>query len=97
MVMELLTLKDACQHTPKGVEVDASGCPMDEDNDGVPDYLDKEKGTKSGAQVNEMGMEITDELLAARASARDSIETVRHESFSEDASLSTLNKISDKH
>ena len=78
----IIDTEDACQHTPKGVEVDASGCPMDEDNDGVPDYLDKEKGTKSGAQVNEMGMEITDELLAARASARDSIETVRHESFS---------------
>ena len=91
----IIDIKDACQNTPKGVEVDASGCPMDEDNDGVPDYLDKEKGTKSGAQVNEMGMEITDELLAARASARDSIETVRHESFSEDASLSTLNKISE--
>ena len=91
----IIDTEDACQHTPKGVEVDASGCPMDEDNDGVPDYLDKEKGTKSGAQVNEMGMEITDELLAARASARDSIETIRHESFSEDASLATLNKISD--
>lgn len=91
----IIDIEDDCQNTPKGVEVDASGCPMDEDNDGIPDYQDEEKGTKSGAQVNEMGIEITDDLLAARASARDSIETVRHESFSEDASLATLNKISD--
>ena len=91
----VIDIKDACQHTPKGVEVDASGCPMDEDSDGVPDYLDEEKGTKIGAQVNETGREITDELLAARASARDSIETIRHESFSDAASLATLKRISD--
>jgi len=91
----IFDVDDLCQHTPKGVEVDASGCPMDEDTDGVPDYLDKEKGTKKGAQVDELGRELTDEILAARASAQDSIETVRHETFSDDASLATLNKISD--
>jgi OmpA-OmpF porin, OOP family len=31
---------DKCPDTPKGVEVDALGCPIDSDNDGVPDYLD---------------------------------------------------------
>ena len=33
--------KDLCPNTPKGVAVDASGCPIDTDGDGVPDYLDK--------------------------------------------------------
>jgi OOP family OmpA-OmpF porin len=32
--------KDKCPNTPKGVKVDANGCPADSDGDGVPDYLD---------------------------------------------------------
>jgi OOP family OmpA-OmpF porin len=32
--------KDKCPNTPKGVKVDANGCPADTDGDGVPDYLD---------------------------------------------------------
>lgn len=33
--------KDKCPNTPKGVKVDANGCPLDSDRDGVPDYQDK--------------------------------------------------------
>jgi OOP family OmpA-OmpF porin len=33
--------KDKCANTPKGVAVDATGCPLDADKDGVLDYLDK--------------------------------------------------------
>ncbi len=32
---------DKCPNTPKGITVDALGCPLDTDKDGVPDYLDK--------------------------------------------------------
>ena len=32
--------KDQCPNTPKGVKVDANGCPLDRDNDGVADYQD---------------------------------------------------------
>ena len=32
---------DKCPDTPKGVKVDAKGCPVDTDGDGVADYLDK--------------------------------------------------------
>jgi outer membrane protein OmpA-like peptidoglycan-associated protein len=42
--------KDQCKDTPKGVKVDANGCPIDTDADGVPDYQDKcpnETGTSS--------------------------------------------------
>ncbi|MBQ1858546.1 MAG: OmpA family protein [Paludibacteraceae bacterium] len=31
---------DMCLDTPRGVEVDSVGCPIDTDHDGVPDYLD---------------------------------------------------------
>ncbi|MGZ4036850.1 MAG: hypothetical protein ACXVPQ_03425 [Bacteroidia bacterium] len=38
-------LNDDCQGTPKGVQVDRHGCPLDSDNDDIPDYLDKEPNT----------------------------------------------------
>ena len=47
--------KDQCPGTPKGVKVDATGCPLDSDGDGVPDYLDKCPGTPAGASVDRTG------------------------------------------
>src|SRR5699024_3699842 len=41
--------------TPSGVTVDEKGCPLDSDNDGVPDYLDKCPNTPDGVTVNEEG------------------------------------------
>ncbi|MGI4761058.1 MAG: OmpA family protein, partial [Janthinobacterium lividum] len=32
---------DKCPGTPAGVKVDATGCPLDGDGDGVPDYQDR--------------------------------------------------------
>jgi OOP family OmpA-OmpF porin len=49
---------DECPDTPKGVEVDAVGCPIDSDGDGVPDYLDKCPGTPSGVEVDTKGCPI---------------------------------------
>jgi len=49
---------DQCPDTPKGVEVDAAGCPIDSDGDGVPDYLDKCPGTPPGVEVDEAGCPI---------------------------------------
>jgi len=46
---------DECPDTPKGVEVDAVGCPLDSDGDGVPDYLDKCPGTPAGVEVDAVG------------------------------------------
>jgi OmpA-OmpF porin, OOP family len=40
------------------VEVDKNGCPLDEDLDGVPDYLDQCPGTPPGAQVDDKGCEL---------------------------------------
>ncbi len=46
---------DACPDTPRGVQVDARGCPVDSDGDGVPDYLDKCPNTPRGATVDADG------------------------------------------
>lgn len=51
--------EDECPYTPKGVEVFANGCPLDDDNDGIPNYLDNEPMTRAffhdekGKGVNE--------------------------------------------
>jgi hypothetical protein len=52
---------DVCPNTEPGVKVDFRGCPFDEDRDGVPDYLDKQKGTVLDALgVRENGIRILD-------------------------------------
>ncbi|GAB2711252.1 OmpA family protein [Halomonas garicola] len=40
---------------PAGVAVDAEGCPLDSDNDGVPDYRDECPGTPAGVEVDAKG------------------------------------------
>jgi hypothetical protein len=56
---------DNCPGTPLGVATDSTGCPVDSDKDGVYDYLDKEQFSRAGAFVNDDGVEITEESLAA--------------------------------
>ena len=46
---------DQCPGTPKGAKVDAKGCPVDTDGDGVYDYRDQCPGTPKGARVDERG------------------------------------------
>ncbi|MGD8441586.1 MAG: OmpA family protein, partial [Holophagae bacterium] len=46
---------DKCPNTPRGVQVDSVGCPLDSDGDGVPDYLDECPGTPRGVPVNDDG------------------------------------------
>ncbi|WP_434985566.1 OmpA family protein [Vreelandella zhaodongensis] len=40
---------------PAGVAVDAQGCPLDSDGDGVPDYRDQCPGTPAGVTVDAVG------------------------------------------
>ncbi len=49
---------DKCPDTPKGVKVDAKGCPVDTDGDGVADYLDKCPDTPKDVKVDEKGCPI---------------------------------------
>ncbi|MEJ2363279.1 MAG: OmpA family protein, partial [Deltaproteobacteria bacterium] len=46
---------DKCPNTPRGMEVDAQGCPLDSDADGVIDYSDKCPGTPPGVPVDSSG------------------------------------------
>ncbi|MGH8445270.1 MAG: OmpA family protein [Solimonas sp.] len=50
---------DLCPGTPKGVKVDAKGCPIDSDGDGVPDGIDQCPGTPPGVAVDEKGCPTT--------------------------------------
>ncbi len=87
---------DQCPGTPKGVKVDAKGCPLDSDGDGVPDYLDKEPNTKKGAVVDEHGVTLSDARILAdmqQKAAWDSIATARSRSFNNAPSKDILIKI----
>lgn len=53
---------DECPNTPKGVLVNAAGCPKDSDGDGVPDYKDNCPGTAKGVKVNTIGCEIAQDV-----------------------------------
>jgi hypothetical protein len=66
--------EDKCLGTPKGVKVNASGCPPDTDGDGVADYIDLESNTKTGADVNQFGETVNLAELAKRELMRDSLE-----------------------
>ncbi|MFV0484573.1 MAG: OmpA family protein [Bacteroidales bacterium] len=53
--------KDKCPSTPKGVRVDASGCPLDSDNDGIADHEDNcpnQAGPKSNNGCPEKAVEV---------------------------------------
>ncbi len=47
--------RDRCPDTPKGIVVDADGCPLDTDGDGVPDYRDRCPDTVQNCPVDENG------------------------------------------
>lgn len=55
----VLDVDDYCPKTPIGVKVDASGCPLDDDNDGIANYLDAQKNTPDGSIVDEHGVRLT--------------------------------------
>lgn len=44
---------DQCPNTPKGVPVDAHGCPLDTDGDTVPDYMDWQLITPTECQPSD--------------------------------------------
>jgi OmpA-OmpF porin, OOP family len=60
----VLDVNDKCPGTPKGVAVDARGCPLDSDGDGVPDYLDQCPNTPAGTPVDAKGCALKSDLDA---------------------------------
>jgi hypothetical protein len=61
---------DQCLGTPYGVVVDSLGCPLDFDNDGVPDYLDQEPESYPGVWVDANGKTITEDAYFAQLMRR---------------------------
>jgi hypothetical protein len=57
---------DKCPGTPFGVETDTTGCPLDNDFDGIPNYLDDELNSRYGAYVDDRGVEISEDDLIAK-------------------------------
>ncbi|MBT5273767.1 MAG: SPOR domain-containing protein [Flavobacteriales bacterium] len=55
----VLDVDDYCPKTPIGVKVDVTGCPLDDDNDGIANYLDAQKNTPEGSIVDEHGVRLT--------------------------------------
>jgi hypothetical protein len=56
---------DQCPDTPFGIETDTTGCPLDDDSDGIANYLDDEPNSRYGAFVDDRGVEIPEDDLIA--------------------------------
>ena len=64
---------DMCAKTPLKTQVDAFGCPVDDDLDGVPNSFDDELLTFEGVVVNDKGVTMTDDdFLSAFRIYKDS-------------------------
>ncbi len=58
--------QDECAGTPKGVLISKTGCPLDDDNDGIENYRDEEeKSTQPNPPVTVDGRNFTDDIIAA--------------------------------
>jgi hypothetical protein len=84
--------KDLCPETPTGAKVNGKGCTDDDDEDGIPNYVDKEI-SKLGAVVDENGVTVSDTAIAARHQKMDSLATERSALFNENPSLKFLQKL----
>jgi len=56
---------DECPYTPKGVKVQGNGCPVDLDNDNIPDYKDVEQ-KQGGFYVDPSGKSYTEKEMKER-------------------------------
>lgn len=59
----VIDLIDNCPNTPRGIQVDTLGCPIDSDQDGIPDYKDEEINTEYPEFANAQGVEMSDEMI----------------------------------
>ncbi len=70
----ILDWDDKCPGTPAGVKVDAKGCPLDDDDDGIPNYRDKEINSPNAFTVKLNGVTYTDEELLAFSTPPEAID-----------------------
>ena len=64
--------EDECPYTPFGGEVDANGCPLDDDNDGIPNFKDVERKTNAFFR-DEKGKGMSEEELVDRMTKGDKL------------------------
>jgi hypothetical protein len=70
----VLDFFDQCPFTQFGAEVDGNGCPLDGDQDGVPDYRDQELNTPYGDFVNDEGVSLSEEEWITLLAQKDAVE-----------------------
>jgi hypothetical protein len=87
---------DMCPSTPKKVKVTPDGCPEDNDQDGVADYLDKEPLTKAGSMVDDKGVTLTEKMISDRQKEFNALATERSNLFNENPSLGYLKDVEAK-
>jgi OOP family OmpA-OmpF porin len=85
--------QDMCHGTPKGVKVDAKGCPIDTDGDGVPDYLDKEPNTAKGNKVDGFGVTLDEAAMAKHQKDWENEAPERSKEFNVKPSADYLKKV----
>ncbi|PIP54984.1 MAG: hypothetical protein COX07_02390 [Bacteroidetes bacterium CG23_combo_of_CG06-09_8_20_14_all_32_9] len=73
----VIDLWDECPETPAEIEVNSKGCPFDNDNDGFPNYLDKEIESSKNAIVNLDGVTFTEEQIIASSNPPNALITNR--------------------
>jgi OOP family OmpA-OmpF porin len=84
---------DQCPDTPHGTPVDAKGCPLDSDGDGVIDSIDKCPNTPKGDRVDSVGCTIKDEIkLQGVNFATDSADLVSESDVVLSYAVDTLKK-----
>lgn len=97
----VLDVADHCPGTPFGIAVDTLGCPLDGDQDGIPDYLDREPESAPGVWVDENGVTVSeDEFLLVMEQRNDAMNREDVESYLEiimdDYRLSSAMEIPDR-
>lgn len=70
----ILDWDDKCVGTPEGVKVDAKGCPLDDDDDGIPNYRDEEINSANAFTVKLNGVTYTEDELIAFSTPPEAIE-----------------------
>jgi len=88
----VLDFDDQCAGSPAGATVDEKGCPLDKDEDGIPDILDKEESTpKDIFYVDANGVGKTEDDLLNSA-VNDSIAVTSEEAKKYYSSMSGASK-----
>lgn len=59
----VIDLVDDCPNTSRGLDIDSTGCPVDTDGDGIPNYKDEEINSTNPNRTNHKGVELTDEMI----------------------------------